>query len=188
MLKKLLAVLFLATMALPASAQSIGGPFTLTGQNGKQVTEKTYRGKFMLIFFGCTRCTTTTAPALKKLSAAVAALGDKAAKVAPLFITVDAEGDKPATLSSYLSANAPNFTGLTGTRAQINAATNAYKVYALRVDDKGSIGGAEPEPDAYYYLHSDYVYLMSPQGTFYTLLQGSGTQEQLSMQLNALIK
>ena len=32
----------------------IGGPFTLTDQSGKQVTDKDYRGRYMLVFFGFT--------------------------------------------------------------------------------------------------------------------------------------
>ena len=35
---------------------SIGGPFTLEDGNGKPVTDRDFRGKYMLVYFGYTFC------------------------------------------------------------------------------------------------------------------------------------
>ena len=39
-----------------SSTGSIGGPFTLVAADGKTVTDQTYRGKWLLIYFGYTFC------------------------------------------------------------------------------------------------------------------------------------
>ncbi len=65
-----LAVLVLAVAALglvrwvmPAAEEPvaqgevpIGGPFTLTDQNGREVTDEEFRGRLMLVYFGYTFC------------------------------------------------------------------------------------------------------------------------------------
>jgi cytochrome oxidase Cu insertion factor (SCO1/SenC/PrrC family) len=57
----------------------------------------------------------------------------KAAKVTPVFITVDPERDTPAVLKSYVSSFSPRMVGLTGTLKQVQEMENGYKVYALRL-------------------------------------------------------
>lgn len=44
--------------AATSAGAPIGGPFTLAGTDGKAVTDETYRGKWMLIYFGYTFCPT----------------------------------------------------------------------------------------------------------------------------------
>src|SRR5512134_544434 len=83
----------------PAVATSgkalIGGPFTLVDQNGKAVTDRDFRGRFMLVFFGFTHCPDICPAELQVMSQSLAALGPKAEEVVPIFITLDPERDTP---------------------------------------------------------------------------------------------
>src|SRR5439155_11071246 len=71
------------------SPVAIGGPFTLTSPDGAAVTEQTYRGKWLLVYFGFTSCPDSCPTALLEIAAALEKLGPDADRLQPLFITVD---------------------------------------------------------------------------------------------------
>ena len=81
-------------------ASAIGGPFTLTDGAGKTVTDQTFRGKFMLVYFGYTYCPDVCPTTLNDVSQAVDKLGPKADGLQPLFITVDPARDTPSVVGS----------------------------------------------------------------------------------------
>ncbi len=139
---------------------AIGGPFTLIDQDGRTVTEDSFRGRYMLIYFGYTYCPDVCPTSLIRNTEALDLIGDKAANVVPILITVDPERDTPAHLKEYVKFFADNMVGLTGTPEQVAAAAKAYRVYYAKVDDK--------DGDAATYLmdHSALSYLMGPDGRF----------------------
>jgi cytochrome oxidase Cu insertion factor (SCO1/SenC/PrrC family) len=148
--------------------QEFGGPFSLTDQNGMRRTDTEFRGKYMLIFFGYTYCPDVCPTTLAVEAEALDALGPRAEKIVPIFITVDPKRDTPDKLKSYLSAfdaKPPsvraNFVGLTGTDEEIAQAAEAYEVY-YRAHLDARTGGAED----YSVDHSGHTYLMSPEGKF----------------------
>jgi cytochrome oxidase Cu insertion factor (SCO1/SenC/PrrC family) len=148
----------------PASAPAVGralvgGPFTLTDQTGKRVTDKDFRGRYTLVFFGFTYCPDVCPSALQVMAAALDKLGPQGQKITPLFITVDPERDSPAQLASYLKSFHPRLVGLTGTPAEIEAVTKAYRVYVKKVADPKSSAG-------YTFDHSAIIYLMGPDGAY----------------------
>src|SRR2546425_11742802 len=90
-----------------AQPAAIGGPFQLTDQNGKAVTDKNLKGKPTLIFFGYTHCPDVCPTSLFELSEVLRAMGKDAEKVNAVFISVDPERDTPATMKDYLSSFDP---------------------------------------------------------------------------------
>ena len=138
----------------------IGGPFTLTDQNGRQVTEADFRGKAMLIFFGYTFCPDVCPTSLTEISTAMDQLGPLADKVTPVFVTVDPERDTVDVMKDYVSHFHPSVVGLTGTPDQIKQVAKAYRVYFAKVPDEGG------DKDAYLMDHSSVIYLMGPDGKF----------------------
>lgn len=54
---------------------SIGGPFRLMDHEGREVSDETYRGDYVLIFFGFTNCRVVCPRALTKLTAVLDSLG-----------------------------------------------------------------------------------------------------------------
>lgn len=136
---------------------SVGGPFQLTDQNGRAVSEKDFAGKPFLVFFGYTHCPDVCPTTLFDVSEVLRALGPDAEKAAALFITVDPERDTSATMKDYLSSFDPNLRGLTGDQAAIDAVSKAYRVYSKKVPlDAGG----------YNMDHTALVYLMDKQGRF----------------------
>ena len=137
----------------------VGGPFTLTDQNGKRVTDQDFRGKYMLIFFGFTYCPDVCPSELQVMSAALDELGPVGEKIQPVFITIDPARDTPEAMKLYVSNFHPRMVGLTGSDQDIAAVAKAYRVYYAKAK------GAENAPD-YLMDHSTILYLMGPDGKF----------------------
>ncbi len=94
-----------------AQPAAIGGPFQLTDQHGKAVTDKNLKGKPTLIFFGYTHCPDVCPTSLFEISEVLRAMGKDADKVNAVFISVDPERDTPATMKDYLSSFDPHLEG-----------------------------------------------------------------------------
>lgn len=139
------------------AAVTIGGAFALTASNGKTVTDQTYRGKWLLVYFGYTSCPDSCPTALADISAALTALGPDAIKLQPLFITVDPQHDTSDVIGAYAASFDARIVGLTGTQAAIDAAAQAYGAYAT--PRQSSVGAGQLD-------HSVYIYLMNPDGAF----------------------
>ena len=140
---------------------AIGGPFTLTDQNGRPRTERDFRGKWTLVYFGYTYCPDVCPTTLQDMAIALRRLGPKAQEIAPLFITLDPERDHPAVLRKYLAAFGPEFVGLTGTPKEIASVAHAYRVYFAK----------HPLPGGGYSVdHASTIYLMNPEGQFVSIL------------------
>jgi protein SCO1/2 len=159
-------VLLLATPQGGQPVQSlgaalIGGPFSLVGADGKPVTDRDFRGRYMLVFFGFTHCPDICPAELQVIAQALEQLGDKAKTVVPIFITLDPERDTPQAMANYVKSFGPNFVGLTGSPEAIAAAAKAYRVAYSKVENKEAAGDYSVD-------HSALVYLMDPEGRYVT--------------------
>lgn len=137
----------------------IGGPFELVDQNGRTVTDATFRGKKLLVYFGFTHCPDVCPTGLSAMSSALQSLGEEAADVQPLFITVDPARDTPDALQSYMTYFGPSFLGLTGSDAQVDKAAKAYRVYYKKAPAKGDAANYSMD-------HSSIIYLMDENGRY----------------------
>jgi len=150
---------------LPDNIAKLGGPFSLTNHLGHSVTEQTYAGKHMLVFFGYSNCQIMCSVSLKRIADALTILqaDDDAplTKFHPLVITVDPVNDTPARLRESLSTYHPALTGLTGTLEQLKPVYQAYQ-------QKPSILDMELNASAVV-SHSSYFYLMDQHGKLQTL-------------------
>jgi cytochrome oxidase Cu insertion factor (SCO1/SenC/PrrC family) len=156
---------------------NLGGPFSLTDMHGRAVTDSTYRGRWMLVYFGYAFCPDVCPTELQSISTALDELGPDAAKIVPLFITIDPARDTPAALAQYVRLFDDRLIGLTGTPEQVAAAAHAYRVYYAKV----------PMPDTQAYLmdHSSFVYLMGPDGKFRALLSPSDGPDAIARRVQA---
>jgi protein SCO1 len=143
----------------PAAAASIGGPFELIDQDGNTVTDATYRGKWLLVYFGYTYCPDACPTALNDMAEALDGLGDLRARIQPLFITIDPARDTEAVLKPFTAAFDAGIVGLTGSAEQIAKVAREYRVEYRR---DGTAGGD------YTMAHSSVIYLIDPQGSFVT--------------------
>ncbi|MFC7399150.1 SCO family protein [Chelatococcus sp. GCM10030263] len=135
----------------------IGGPFRLTTQDGKTLSDADLKGKPYAVFFGFTHCPEVCPTTLWELSQALQKLGPDADRIKVLFVTLDPARDTPELLKTYLASFDPHIVGLTGSEEEIAKLAKAYKVYWRKV----------PTDNGDYTLdHSAIVYLMDAKGAF----------------------
>lgn len=137
----------------------VGGPFTMVNQKGETVTEKSFAGKPMLLFFGYTYCPDVCPTELQVMAEALRQLGDKASDIQPILVSIDPARDTPQVLADYVANFGPQFVGLTGTPDQVKAMADAYRVFYAKVENKD-------DPQAYLMDHSSIIYLMGADGKF----------------------
>jgi cytochrome oxidase Cu insertion factor (SCO1/SenC/PrrC family) len=157
----------------------VGGPFSLVDQDGRRVTDADFRGRYMLIYFGFTFCPDVCPATLQLMAAAIDKAGAKGERVTPVFISVDPTRDTPELLKPYVASFHSRFVGLTGTPAEIESVTRAYRVYARRVEDAAAPGG-------YTMDHTLILYLMGPDGQFVSHFTSNTSLDALTAQLAKL--
>lgn len=154
--------------------------FSLTDSNGTSVTDRSFRGDWLIVYFGFTHCVEVCPAELFKLSKALEALGDPARQVRVAFVTVDPERDSPQVLHTYLQALGPRFTGLTGTSEQINAAEQTFRAYAEK-QPAGKDGN-------YAMNHSSAFYVLDPNGHFSRQISAEAAIEDLAATLRSALR
>lgn len=138
----------------------IGGPFTLIDKDGKTVRWADFTGRWRIVYFGYTYCPDAcpmdVGALMKGFNQFAKTHPDRAAKVQPIFISVDPARDTPAKVGEFAAAFSPRLMGLTGSQAQVDDAVKTFKALAL----KGKVlpGGA------YLMDHSRAAYLFDPAG------------------------
>lgn len=143
----------------PLAGAAIGGPFTLTDQDGKKVSWSDFDGQYRMVYFGYSYCPDICPLDLQKLMQGYRLFEKqdpaRAAKVQPLFITIDPERDTQAVVKNYVTAFHPRLIGLTGTPEEISKVAKAFAVYYAKAGDS---------PKDYLMDHSRSPYLMGPEG------------------------
>lgn len=109
--------------------------FRLTDHTGQTRTLADYRGKVVMLFFGYTFCPDVCPTTMGEAAAALKLLGDDAARVQVLFVTLDPERDTQELLSKYVPGFDPRFVGLRGDRAATDAAVKEFRLFASKVGE-----------------------------------------------------
>ncbi|CAN5265628.1 SCO family protein [soil metagenome] len=138
-----------------------GERFRMVDQDGRAVDQRILKGKVSAIFFGYVSCPDVCPATLQALAATQARLTPaEQAKFQVVFVSVDPERDTPPVLKSYLSQEGypAHAVALTGTRAQVDAITQAYRAYYAYTPRSPAQGGG------YDVSHSSAIYLAGPNG------------------------
>jgi protein SCO1/2 len=138
------------------SQLSVGGPFTLTDQDGKPFRVAQLRGKVVLMFLGYTFCPDVCPLSMSKLTRVKESLGAAGGKVQIVFITIDPERDTPARMKSYVDNFPGRAIGLTGTRSQVDQVGRLYRARFRK-------GEARSDTD-YLMAHTAYLYVLDGKG------------------------
>jgi len=162
---------------LPSPAMT--GHFRLHTPDGKTVTDRSFAGRWLLVYFGYTNCPDVCPTVLNEIGVALHELGPVASRIQSIFITVDPARDKAPVLKKYMSAFDPRIVGLRGDGEETEAAAKAFHVYYRPV----SLGHAEYTMD-----HSGYLYLIDPKGKFVQLITGNMPGHDMAKTLRKQVK
>ena len=157
---------------------TVGGPFRLTDQHGKTVSDADFRGRYMLIYFGYSFCPDVCPTTLSIMAQALDQMGADTTRIVPIFITVDPARDTQKVLADYMKAFGPEFIGLTGSDAEIKAVEKEYRVYAVKRPLSNGNYGMD---------HSSVIYLMGPAGKMVTFYDEAISPDDLAKDLRAKI-
>jgi protein SCO1/2 len=168
----------------PLKGAAIGGPFTLTNQDGRQVTDRDFAGKYRIMYFGFTHCPDICPTDLAVIGQALRRFEKsdpaRAARVTPIFVSVDPERDTPAVLKEYVAAFHPRLVGLTGTSKQVADTIKRYGAYGMK-GDKTAGGGYNVD-------HSRVAELIGPDGQPIALLAYDKGAEAVAAELDRWVE
>jgi protein SCO1/2 len=142
--------------------------FTLTDQYGQPFQLSEQRGKMLLLFFGYTQCPDVCPTTLSIWRKVHEALGEDAGQVRFVFVTVDPERDTAERLGLHVNAFNPDFVGLTGSEAELEAVYEVFDVYYEKDEQSGSAAG-------YLISHTATTFVVDQEGK-YRLRESYGTE------------
>jgi len=168
----------------PLAGARIGAPFALTDQNGRTVRDSDFAGKYRIMYFGYTYCPDVCPVDVRNIGAGLKAFEERdpasAAKVVPIFVTVDPARDTPPVLKQFVSAFHPRMVGLTGSAADIAAVAKGYGIFFEK--GKAAPGGG------YMVDHTRQAYLMGPDGAPIALLPAEQGGDAVAAELARWIR
>lgn len=152
-------------------AGDIGGPFELVNAAGETVTDTDVITEPSLIYFGFTFCPDVCPLDVDRNALAVEILEDQGRRVTPIFISVDPERDTPEVVGEFAEVMHPRMIGLTGSPAQVKAASEAYRTYYK----------AHPNVDGEYLVdHSTFSYFVLPELGFVDYFRREATPQEVA--------
>jgi protein SCO1 len=146
--------------------------FSLLDQKGGIIRLSDYRGKYVLLYFGYSHCADECPVAMAVLAKARSLLGNQASQVQVIFVATDPVGDTPQALGEFLNRFDPTFMGATGTLSELQPVWKDYGVTVLE--------GGE--------THSDYTYLIDPQGNLRLTYAYPAVAEEIAADLKRLFR
>ena len=156
-----------------------GKDFKLTDHNGQARSLGDFKGKAVVLFFGYTQCPDVCPTTLATMRDTLKLLGDDAARVQVLFVTLDPARDTVELLAAYVPLFDPNFIGLRGDDAAIAMLAKDFKVFYVK--QPGTT------PDNYSIDHSTGSYAFDPQGRLRLLLRHGETPANVAADLKLLL-
>jgi len=159
---------------------SIDGEFSLTNQDGQQVTENDFGNRFKLVYFGFTSCPDICPTEMQKMTKVINDVDPEAKSIQPIFISIDPVRDTPEVIKTYLTAFHPGFVGLTGTETEVDEVIKNFKAYAKKVESE--------EASDYLMDHSSFVYLMNPENQLISIYRLKDDFNYITQDINRHLK
>lgn len=170
--------------APPLAGAEIGGPFKLVDQDGRPFTDQNLKGRYALVYFGYSYCPDVCPMDLARMMNGLKTFEAKdparAAKVLPVFVTVDPARDTPPVVKQFVAAFHPRLVGLTGSEEAVGAAMKAYRVYAKKTGPEGA--------EDYLVDHSANGFLFDPEGRPMLLFARTDTPAGIAAELDRWVK
>ncbi|WP_262692210.1 SCO family protein [Kordiimonas aestuarii] len=153
----------------------LGGDFTLTSNTGEKVSNRDFRGRYMLIYFGYSFCPDVCPLELAKMTLGLNELekeGYNTTPLQPIFISIDPERDTVSALDDYVQDFHPRLVALTGTLEEIQDVAKKYRVYFKKRKQDGVEG--------YLMDHQSFIFVMGPDGDYVRLFSAKDKPEDIA--------
>jgi len=151
--------------------------FRLHDQNNQVFDLARLQGKWSYVFFGYTHCPDICPTTLVVLRDVQKIAGGKEQGVQYIFVSVDPDRDKAATLKNYVSYFHPEFIGATGRQDELMRLTRALGAYYK---------AGEARNGNYEVHHSAAIFLIDPDARLRALFAGPHDAARLAQGLQRL--
>ncbi len=132
--------------------------FSLKNGVGETVNLSDFEDEIVLLYFGYTFCPDICPTTLSELKKVQQELDEKGEKIQVVMVTVDPDRDTPQKLAEYVTHFHPDFVGLSGNKAEINAAGEGYGLYYEQHEGSAATG--------YLVDHTARVFVVDSQGNY----------------------
>ena len=156
--------------------------YLLQDPNGRAVTNEDFLGRFQLVAFGYTSCPDVCPTTLQEMKEVLKLLGERAARLQPIFITVDPERDSAQVMREYTAAFDPRILGLRGSEALTRRAAAEFRIRYEIVRDPSA------PPGSYTVDHSAGMVLLGPDGRTAARFAYATPARQLAERIEALLR
>jgi protein SCO1/2 len=164
-----------------ADAVDLMPRYLLQDVRGRVVTQESFRGRYQLISFGFISCPDVCPTTLLGYRNIIEALGDRAGRLQPLFITVDPERDHASVLREYTAAFHPAILGLRGSPELLQRAAQSFRVRYEKVREPGAAA------DVYTMDHSTGMYLLDGEGRFVTKFSMTANAQEVAARIGDMM-
>lgn len=137
-------------------------------------------GRPMVLFFGYTHCPDVCPTTLADWKRAKAQLGEQAARVRWVFVSVDPDRDTPAVAQRYASQYDGDFVGLSGDPMTTAGIMQTFGIAAVKEDT--------PTASGYLVSHSSQSFLVDDTGQLVALYPFGTRWEALAADLSRLLR
>jgi protein SCO1 len=122
-----------------AGKPAIGGPWSLVDLEGNLVTNRSFEGKWILLYFGFARCPDICPSEMMKVGRVMDTLKKEqpalAEQIVPVFVSIDPARDSLQALKAYAQDFHPDYIFLTGAPEQVRRMAKHYRVYFSKADE-----------------------------------------------------
>ncbi|GBQ70950.1 electron transport transmembrane protein SenC/PrrC [Ameyamaea chiangmaiensis NBRC 103196] len=165
---------------LSSNGNEVGGSFRLVSTVEDFVTDADYRGRWLLVYFGDAHCPDEECGrTLTAMNDAAESFGYRAARIVPLFISLDPEHDTADVLHAYGLRFGRRIVPLTGSPAMVKAVAAEYHApFEERLLPDGT-RAMRPSPR---------IVIMDPHGHYAGTLEATASTQEIADRLTALMK
>jgi protein SCO1/2 len=163
--------------SVPRAGERIDVSFAgLRDTRGAAVDEHALATRYRLVTFGFTTCPNVCPLTLMGVHQALEQLGPDAARILPVFVSVDPERDTPRALSAYVNAFDPRIVALSGSPRAVERVAQQYRIFFERRTPDGKSG-------AYVVEHSAFVLLVDPQQRIRVAIPSTGAPAEIAARI-----
>lgn len=151
-------------------------PVQLVNANGKDFTERDFNGRWTLVFFGFTHCSSVCPITMEMISKAYPALHEAIPNLQVVLVSLDPERDDKATLSKYVQSFHPEFIGVSGKIENVRKFQSKLGIYSAREENSGS---------NYQLQHTSSIMLINPEGKWVGMFKFGMNPEEFSKEVKS---
>jgi len=168
--------------SVPHTGEQIDASFAgLRDTSGAVIDERALTTRYRLVTFGFTACASVCPLTLMGIHEALEQLGPDAARILPVFVSVDPERDTPRSLSAYVNAFDARIVALTGSPQAVERVARQYRIFF----DKRTL---DTSSRSYAVDHSAFVLLVDPQQRIRVAIPSTDPPAQIAARIVRAIR